>query len=60
MKNLFNILLMLLCSIGCISALTAESTEAFVNTRGIRVNEEINDSNSLLTKGASITTGLEK
>lgn len=30
MKNLFNLLLALLCSISCISAITAESTEAFV------------------------------
>jgi hypothetical protein len=30
MKNLFNLLLILLCGISCLSAITAESTEAFV------------------------------
>lgn len=30
MKNLFNLLLTLLCGISCISAMTAETTEAFI------------------------------
>ena len=30
MKNLFNLLLAMLCNVSCISAMTAESTEAFV------------------------------
>jgi hypothetical protein len=30
MKNLFNLLLTLLCGVSCISAITAETTEAFV------------------------------
>lgn len=30
MKNLFNLLLTILCGISCISALTADTTEAFV------------------------------
>jgi hypothetical protein len=30
MKNLFNLLLVLLCGISCISAITAESSEAFI------------------------------
>lgn len=30
MKNLFNLLLTLLCGVSCLSAITAESTEAFV------------------------------
>jgi hypothetical protein len=39
---------------------SGESTKAFTNTRGIRVNEEINDANDLMTKGTSTLTGLEK
>jgi hypothetical protein len=39
---------------------SGESTKAFTNTRGVRVNEEIKDANDLMTKGTSITTGLEK
>jgi hypothetical protein len=30
MKNLFNLLLTLLCGVSCISAMTAETTEAFI------------------------------
>lgn len=30
MKNLFNLLLVLLCGVSCISAIIAESTEAFI------------------------------
>ena len=30
MKNLFNLLLTLLCGVSCIAAITAESTEAFI------------------------------
>jgi hypothetical protein len=30
MKNLFNLLLTLLCGVSCISAITAETSEAFI------------------------------
>lgn len=30
MQNLFNLLLILMCGVSCIEALTAESSEAFV------------------------------